>query len=45
MKKNQPLVSIIIVTWNRKNDILDALDAIKSPQIGLDVQISSRLLG
>ena len=29
MKKNQPLVSIIIVTWNRKNDILDALDDIK----------------
>ena len=29
MKKNHPLVSIIIVTWNRKDDILDALDAIK----------------
>ena len=29
MNMNQPLVSIIIVTWNRKEDILDALDAIK----------------
>tara|TARA_B100001250_G_scaffold413928_1_gene449810 strand:+ start:382 stop:1293 length:912 start_codon:yes stop_codon:yes gene_type:complete len=27
---NQPLVSIIIVTWNRKEDILDALNAIDS---------------
>ena len=29
MKNNQPLVSIIIVTWNRKEEILDALSAIK----------------
>ena len=28
MKNNQPLVSIIIVTWNRKEEILDALEAI-----------------
>ena len=25
MKNNQPLVSIIIVTWNRKEEILDAI--------------------
>ncbi|SVC37825.1 uncharacterized protein METZ01_LOCUS290679, partial [marine metagenome] len=27
---NNPLVSVIIVTWNRKNDILETLESLQS---------------